>query len=296
MGLIPSNIKLLIKAHSDYNFGDSVLTLGNQEIWASYEDMLKIFNDVRFQPEKPKEIILHSSKLFNAQEDLRKAAKDFIHARTLFEMMGFKEYIDLDKYAYDKPEILHDMNFPVPDHLKNRFTLVLDGGTMEHIFDIRQSLTNIVNMVKVGGFVNHICSYHIDHGLYSINPCLLHDFYEINGFEIVLCYIQIIDYRRFYKTYKNKNSYYAYRYGQSFENLIHPHKQNLVFFIAKKIKQLPEIVIPTQGIFNEQHNYYQNVNKPEAKSIQTRIAEILPDFLYKFLLSYKPKGVQINKI
>ena len=54
-------------------------------------------------------------------EKLNLISKDFIHAETLFKMAGTKEYSDMDKFAFDNPKIIHDLNTPVSEEIKDKF-------------------------------------------------------------------------------------------------------------------------------------------------------------------------------
>ena len=38
------------------------------------------------------------------------------------------------------------MNLPIPDELKGRFSVVIDGGTLEHVFNYSQALKNAMDM------------------------------------------------------------------------------------------------------------------------------------------------------
>lgn len=64
--------------------------------------------------------------------------------------------------------------------------MIIDGGTIEHVFHIPNVLNNIYKMLRQGGRVIHLSpsSNHIDHGFYMFSPTLFGDFYTTNKFEI----------------------------------------------------------------------------------------------------------------
>ena len=179
MGLIPTICRTLILLHKRAGFEGPLLTLGNQDVWADYEQLKSFFESLEC-PYAEAAVRPHTSRLFAERAD----ARDFVHARTFFEMMGIKEYNDLDKFEDDAPSILQDLNAPVPPELEGRFNLIIDGGTMEHVFDVRQVLENVVRMCRESGWVVHLSpsSNYVDHGFYSFSPCFFYDFYEANGF------------------------------------------------------------------------------------------------------------------
>ena len=76
----------------------------------------------------------------------------------------------------------------IPVSLEGAYGLVLEGGTLEQIFDVKPALCNTGRLVRPDGLVIHhnpVTSF--DHGFYGINPTLLIDFYRANGFKIIQC-------------------------------------------------------------------------------------------------------------
>ena len=43
------------------------------------------------------------------------------------------------------------MNEAIPDSLKGKFSCVLDGGTLEHVFNFPQAIKNAMEIVAIGG-------------------------------------------------------------------------------------------------------------------------------------------------
>jgi hypothetical protein len=83
-------------------------------------------------------------------------------------------------------EIIADLNYPFPAELSNRYTVVFDGGTLEHCFNIGQAFFNAARLVSVGGYVVHANPFSMsNHGFYNLNPTAYHDFYcTENGFSV----------------------------------------------------------------------------------------------------------------
>jgi hypothetical protein len=106
-------------------------------------------------------------------------------SRNLFLDLGFKKYDDIDFTADEGVTIVHDMNKSLPLKLQDReYDFVFECGTMEHIFDIRQVFSNIIDLCACGGSVFH-CSplTWINHGFYNFSLTLFYDVYRNNGFE-----------------------------------------------------------------------------------------------------------------
>ncbi len=251
MGLLPSSLKLILQFHKHLSFEGPVLSIGNQDIWANYEQLKTIFEEMGVRYCEPKEIARHTSYTFSSNEAINQLTDDFVHAKVFFEMLGLPDYCDIDKFVSDAPMHQHDMNMMIPQLFHDRFSLILDGGTIEHIFDIRQVMANILLALKVGGHVVHISSYSVDHGFYGISPTFFYDFYKANGFSDFSCFAMQVDFSDILSTYKNPQSIFEYQYGMPMKPYIESGKELLIFFVAKREKRYSNLMIPTQGIYGE---------------------------------------------
>lgn len=81
----------------------------------------------------------------------------------------------------------HDMNTPVPDYLRKKFNTIIDIGSVEHVFDTKQCLDNLFQMLCVGGHLMlHLpCHGCFDHGFYTFSPEVIIESLRLNGFEII---------------------------------------------------------------------------------------------------------------
>ncbi len=113
-------------------------------------------------------------------------------AEDLFSRLGFLSCDSVDASDYESATIVHDLNRPVADDLHERFDLVLDGGTLEHVFNFPVALKNAMEMTKVeGALVIHNCMNNLaGHGFYQFSPEL---FYRAlsgdNGFRVVRMFV-----------------------------------------------------------------------------------------------------------
>lgn len=249
MGFLPSHLRLLIRSHRKHSFRGPVCTLGNQETWASYSDLEALFQAADCVYPQVGDVHRHTSRMFSDDAVLTALAKDFVHAKVFFRMLGIDEYTDIDAFDFDKPLVVHDLNQPIPTALADAFGLVIDGGTIEHIFDVRGVLTNVVRMLRVGGHVVHMASFEMDHGFYSFSPCLFFDFYAANGFSDFTCIIVQFDYEHILSNYREPVPYFEYRYGMRMEKLFDPKRKPAVFFVARKDRDMDALVPPFQGIY-----------------------------------------------
>ena len=109
------------------------------------------------------------------------------YSEKLFEFLGAEEVVAIDNSAYEGAEIVADMNAPIAPELKNRFSTIVDGGCLEHIFNFPQAIRNCMEMLAVGGHfigitpANNFCG----HGFYQFSPELFFRIFSPeNGFAI----------------------------------------------------------------------------------------------------------------
>ena len=101
------------------------------------------------------------------------------------------DVFDFTKYEGEEIEI--DFNYPIDSFYHNRYDIIVDIGTLEHVFNFAQALSNVLQMTKEGGVIlNHGPLCQPNHGFYGYNPTLFADFYIDNGCEIIDIALQTI--------------------------------------------------------------------------------------------------------
>jgi hypothetical protein len=110
------------------------------------------------------------------------------HADALFTYLGASTVESLDYSPFEEATIIHDLNNPVPPELQNRFDFIYDGGTIEHVYDIKTTMENIKKMLRVGGIFAglSVADGCLGHGFYQFSPELYRTvFSEENGYKIL---------------------------------------------------------------------------------------------------------------
>jgi len=164
MGIDVDVAKFLLSARErDVNFEKSLM-LGNQQFQ---------FFDYDYQT---------LADVFNLEDFTRiKTSTDF------FQFLGAKEISAMDFSDYEGAAILHDLNKPIGDELKEKFTFILDGGTTEHVFNFPTALANAMEMVEVQGHLVIITGGNnfLGHGFYQFSPELFYRALSAeNGFQV----------------------------------------------------------------------------------------------------------------
>jgi hypothetical protein len=103
----------------------------------------------------------------------------------LLRLLGASEVCSIDVSAYQEASVVHDMNEPVPETLKQRFSVVIDGGSLEHVFNFPRAIASCMEMIRTGGHFIGIspANNQMGHGFYQFSPELyFRVFSATNGF------------------------------------------------------------------------------------------------------------------
>ena len=101
--------------------------------------------------------------------------------------LGARQVDSCDASAYEGATRVHDLNQPIPGDWDGTYDAVIDGGTLEHVFNFPTAIENCMRLVKPGGHLllftmaNNCCG----HGFYQFSPELFYAaLSEENGFEV----------------------------------------------------------------------------------------------------------------
>lgn len=114
-------------------------------------------------------------------------AKNEGYAEALLTYIGAKTIHSYDISSYEGATHIHDMNAGISSDLSNQYTVVLDGGSLEHVFNFPTAVKNCMEMLKIGGHFLGItpANNFMGHGLYQFSPELYYNiFTQENGFKL----------------------------------------------------------------------------------------------------------------
>ncbi|NEO22739.1 hypothetical protein [Moorena sp. SIO4A5] len=142
------------------------------------------------------------------------------------------------------------MNLPLPDCYKNKYSVVLYGGSLEHIFNFSIALKNCMDMVNVGGNFMSItpCNNFTGHGFYQFSPeILFRCFSKNNGFQIEKVFIVEDDWHKNNVTWFSVVDPDKVRKQAVFRN----NQPTFLMVLAKKISSINTIdsEVPQQSFY-----------------------------------------------
>lgn len=172
MGIDKVGLHVICKSMKYVQSKDSVCTLGRQGLHMSSGEIQSICQQY-------------------GMNDIANCAG---YSECLFQRLGFTHADSMDASTYENATIIHDLNKPMKQSQK--FSYILDGGTIEHVFHIPQCLQTIIDSLEIGGlFVSITCNNNFSgHGMYQFSPELfLSAFSKTYGMQILEMYIARVD-------------------------------------------------------------------------------------------------------
>ncbi len=285
MGLDRNGTKLLLYAKSlGVDFGKTIM-LGRQGLHIDKKNLQNNLSQFGITN-------------VNAEDILKEEGR---YAEPFLRILGAKKIDSIDASDYESANIIHDMNFPITDEHKATYDVVIDGGSLEHIFNFPVAIKNCMEMIKPGGYFLGItpANNFFGHGFYQFSPDLYFKvFSPENGFKIE----KII----FFTDRKNPK-WYEVKDPDEVRTRVticndHP---SYLFVIGKRISKMPIFeAVPQQG-------FYQNLlwkdkdKKNEVKPAQAKISIItkisnliankLEGLIIRLSVSFKETGYSNKK-
>jgi len=155
MGITLKSAKFLLGARKRGVRFDRTLTLGRQSLYLLDDDFAILRK--RYQLE------VDDSRSITGE----KFADSFFEA-----FLGASEVDSMDLSGWEGATIIHDLNADIPPDLEMRYDAVVDGGTLEHIFNFPVALKNCMRMVRKNGtlFICNVANNYFGHGFYQFSP------------------------------------------------------------------------------------------------------------------------------
>ena len=298
MGILNHHLDILFSEVSKNNFikDKHVLCLSQQSVHFTLDQVYKLakqYNDL---------ILSDLPKNFDTKNKIPSWAgtkyENNTNAQTIFRLLGAAKVSVCDISEYENPDFLIDLNNPINSNLANKFDVIFDCGTLEHIFDVPTALWNLVSMLKTNGvlYLAVPASNSIDHGFYSFSPGLFFDYFNANGFEVLSCYLfegSPIFYKKIGKLYKYN--------GIGSEIPILSSAAIDVITILKKSRSLTKAIKPMQSVYKKkpsnkvsQESFLKKKINAYAYTCLALVQNFLPKWLEIMIVKLRNKRGKNN--
>jgi hypothetical protein len=68
------------------------------------------------------------------------------------QFLGASQVHSFDYSDYEGATYIHDFNEKIPERFHNQYTVVLEAGSLEHIFNFPVAIENCMQMARIGGY------------------------------------------------------------------------------------------------------------------------------------------------
>lgn len=172
MGLDKNGTRFILHCKERGASLDSVAMIGRQDLHTSKDEIRHIF-DSFYLPYNEQDL----EKITN-----NKFSEDFL------SFIGAQNIESFDNSSFENATYIHDFNLPIPEIFHKKYSLVIDGGTLEHVFNFPIAIANCMKMVKENGHIAIITpsNGYFGHGFYQFSSELFYRvFSEENGFRVI---------------------------------------------------------------------------------------------------------------
>lgn len=268
MGITANCVKFLRYSQTQgVNFSTTVM-LGRQQLFLSSIERKKILSSV---------------------ENLHGLPDNGGFAESLFITLGAKTIESMDYSDFEKATLIHNLNDPIPPTQMDKYSVVFDGGTLEHVFNFPVAIKNCMDMLKVGGHFVSITptNNYSGHGFYQFSPELFFTlFAPLHGFKLKLVAMGVelpsIGITQWYEVKDPKDV-------GGRVTIINSYPTSLMI-IAEKVNKTEGLVLnPFQSdyrhIWNVHHSIQNDVTLEGEKKWIHFYRKWMPEFIKKYVRS-----------
>jgi SAM-dependent methyltransferase len=191
MGLTFPVVDSLIREHTYRPLAGEILLIGRQTIYFTPADILMLLREHRVDVD---DIFEHDIEIDRSTVDrlAQFASLDLISDRALFRLLGVPKVLALDHSGYESADIIFDISKPVPSDLRNIADFIVDGSTLDNVFDPATVIRNFAEMLRPGGRILTFNMYSNHREPYAMMPPLwFFDYFVANGFVDCKVYILV---------------------------------------------------------------------------------------------------------
>jgi SAM-dependent methyltransferase len=252
MSINASWLRIFLEMRKRYDFNGHVVVWGVQDVDMTHAEAADVIRERGYSctdiPESSRKYMLSKS-----QQQWSSDPHHFMDTKDLFYMLRFTRALTLDAFAHENPDILCDLNQPLPDKYKRKFDLLIDIGVIEHTSNGFQALENAANLLRPGGHL--VCFtplfFPIQTAIFHPNPPFYYDILSANGFGNFTSYINWIpDWDQHTDI---RTIWLSYQYDDAVE-VFREHYYTGFFVVAKKLEHVEKFRTVLQKYYVKWHN------------------------------------------
>lgn len=216
------------------------------------------------------------------------------YSEFIWNYFKVKSIESIDFSNYESPTFIHDMNKSIDTNFHNKYDLIYDWGSTEHVYNIPTAFANYMNTLKVWGHYiwvlpwNNLCN----HGFYQFSPDFFYSLFSKENWFKTKVYVTI------------KNQWFLIKDLRDFDYPIHFNlnlwkEEALLYIVSEKIKNIDiKNHIPYQTIYNSflwDNNDTKNQKKFQDSKIFLILNTITPKYIKNKIWNYNNNKLILQK-
>ena len=184
MGIPKLFAEMIVREHISRPLVGEALVVGRQTVELKPHEVAPFMRGLG--------VNITSSEELEIDKDTRATEGTSISDRAFFGLLGLNKLKFLDVTDYEGADIIHDLSDPLPENLLGTADVIVDGATLDNVFNPARALISLAGMLRPGGRMflynvgsNHTCPYTI------LTPLWFYDYFIGNGFSRVLVYVSV---------------------------------------------------------------------------------------------------------
>lgn len=183
MGIAPYVARAIVREHAYKPIRGTVLCLGRQTMFFTPADALDMLAECGL-------VAAEADLVADSQTFQRRP--EYISDKSFFDLLGAPEFRALDHSDYEGADLVWDLNKPIPTDLHGIADFILDGSTLDNVFNPAQALINIGAMLRPAGRVLSVNMGSLRGLAYTaLSPQWFLDYFTVNGFADTRIYITV---------------------------------------------------------------------------------------------------------
>lgn len=189
MGLANYILEAVVRDHCFRRVKGSVVQIGRQTFELTIPEATQLFARYNL----PATFDSSETEIDRQTTQVRQTGRPFISDHAFCRALGVDSVRAVDHSDFEGAEIIHDMNRPIDASFEGIADLILDGSTLDNVFDPAVAIMNYNRMLRPGGRVVSINAAKPDiEGAYTgMAAEWFLDYYAINNYVDCRIYVQL---------------------------------------------------------------------------------------------------------
>jgi len=229
MGIHRSVAELIVREHRFRPLAGDILLIARQTMHFTPSEAIRMVQRLGVLPSTDDPESLDIDKQTRAGSRVGGLVTD----AAFFQLLGAERIKCLDHSAYEGADIIHDLNGRIPVELAGCCDFILDGSTIDNVFDPAQAIRNFAELLRPGGRIvginmasNHSTPYVI------ASPYWYADFFMLNRWPDLQIYYCTFDDDGNVNCFRGDLEY-IYDEGSAVINPTSPFVAGIVMFAEK---------------------------------------------------------------